>query len=399
MIDRFLMATLRGMLRALIWLGQFLLVGSALYSSGIALWGLRTPASAGSDSRRRMRVVVAAHNEELVIAGIASDLAAQDHPEDLIRCCVVADRCKDSTAEVAATFVAVEERSDGEGAKGAAISWYLSHHPLEEDESLLILDADNRIAVEFVGAVASELDRGSEVVQAYLDVSNPDGSVLATANALTYWASNRMVQLARSNLGWSCDLGGTGMAMTKQALDAAGGFTDDLTDDLALNVRLNLAGYRARWMHDVRLSDEKPLDMRSTVTQRARWVRGKRDVQRNYGWALIRNAFLKRQPALLDLAFRLFNPGRSFIALSIAVLAAVSFLAPGLGLWIWWALAGVAAVVVLLPMAFLAVEGIPGRYIVRYPYVTLLAILWLPIRVASRIMKTWTRTGHGENAS
>jgi len=390
------MATLRGMLRALIWLGQFLLAGSALYSSGVALWGLRTPAPVGSTSARRMRVVVAAHNEESVIAGIASDLASQDHPKDLIRCCVIADRSDDATAETAAAFVAVSERISGEGAKGAAISWYLATEPLEDDESLLILDADNRIDSDFVGSVASGLDSGPDVVQAYLDVSNPDGSALATANALTYWASNRMVQLARSNLGWSCDLGGTGMAMTKQALEAAGGFTDDLTDDLALNIRLNLVGYRATWLHDVRLSDEKPVDARSTVSQRARWVRGKRDVQRRFGWGLVRTSIVKRQPALLDLAFRLFNPGRSFVAFTIGILAVVSLVAPVLGLWPWWILGGIAAVVVLLPMVFLAVDGVPGRYIVRYPYVTLLAILWLPIRIASRLMKTWTRTGHGD---
>ena len=49
------------------------------------------------------------------------------------------------------------------------------------------------------------LDAGHEVVQCYLDVENPDGSVLATASAMTYWAGNRMVQLARDNLGWSAE--------------------------------------------------------------------------------------------------------------------------------------------------------------------------------------------------
>jgi cellulose synthase/poly-beta-1,6-N-acetylglucosamine synthase-like glycosyltransferase len=296
---------------------------------------------------------------------------------------------------VARRFIEVVEREDGAGAKGAAIAWYLDGAPLEADGALLVLDADNRVDVDYVERVAASLGGGVQVVQSYLDIANPDGSVLATANALTYWASNRMVQLSRSNIGWSCDLGGTGMAVTKEALDAAGGFTDDLTDDVALNARLNLAGYRAKWLHDVRVFYEKPTDAKSTVTQRSRWVRGKRDTQRQYGWSLIRSAFADRQPALLDLAYRLYNPGRSFIALVVAVLAVLAAIFPQWGLWPWWFLAGVAVIVVLLPIVFLIIDGIPARYIVKYPYVTVLAVLWLPIRVGSRVLTGWSRTDHG----
>jgi cellulose synthase/poly-beta-1,6-N-acetylglucosamine synthase-like glycosyltransferase len=384
------------MLRVLIWLGQFLFVFPALYSSFIALWGLKTPSDPEpSPPTRQIRVVVAAHNEAVVVAGVAEDLASQTYPQDLLTSAVIADRCTDDTAKAAGRFIDVVEREQGEGGKGAAIAWYLDGAPLATDEALLVLDADNRIGLDYVERVAASLTGGVEVVQTYLDVSNPDGSVLATANALTYWASNRMVQLSRSNIGWSCDLGGTGMALTKEALDAASGFADDLTDDVALNVRLNLAGYRAKWLHDVRVFDEKPIDTKSTVTQRSRWVRGKRDTQRQYGWSLIRNSFVDRQPALLDLAYRLYNPGRSFIALIVAALAVLAAVYPQWGLWPWWFLAGVAALAVLLPVVFLILDGIPARYIVRYPYVTVIAVLWLPIRVGSRILTGWNRTDHG----
>ena len=385
------------MLRVLIWLGQLLFVFPALYSSFIALWGLKTPSDPEvMKPSRRMRVVVAAHNEAAVVAGIAEDLSSQTYPQNLLRATIIADRCTDDTVAAASTYVDVAEREEGEGAKGAAIAWYLDGAPLETDEALLILDADNRIGSDYVERVAASLNGGVDVVQTYLDVSNPEGSVLATANALTYWASNRMVQLSRSNIGWSCDLGGTGMAVAKEALDAAGGFTDDLTDDAALNARLNLAGYRAKWLHDVRVFDEKPTDTRSTITQRSRWVRGKRDAQREYGWPLIRSGFTDRQPALLDLAYRLYNPGRSFIALVVAVLAVLAGVFPQWGLWPWQFLAGVAALVVLLPIAFLVVDRVPTRYIVRYPFVSLIALLWLPIRVGSRFLKGWNPTDHGE---
>ena len=74
-------------------------------------------------------------------------------------------------------------------------------------------------------------------------MSNPDASALTTAAALSYWASNRMVQLARRNLGWSADLGGTGMCLTGEALAAVGGFGTSATEDQELVARLVLAGY------------------------------------------------------------------------------------------------------------------------------------------------------------
>lgn len=389
------MAKVRDMIRVLVWLGQLVFVAPALYSSVVALWGLKSQSrDSAAMSSRRVRIVIAAHDEEVVIGSIAADLVAQDHPSDCFDAWVIADRCTDRTAEVAGRYVNVAERKTGTGGKGAAIAWFLEEHPLEPGEVLLVIDADNRIDPDFVRGIAKAVEDGNEVVQGYLDVGNPDGSALATANALTYWASNRMVQLARTNIGWSCDLGGTGMAFTCEALEAAGGFADDLADDLSLNVRLNLAGYRSYWVHDLRIYDEKPTGTSSSITQRARWVRGKRAVQREYGSVLVGAAVRTRQPALLDLAYRLYNPGRSFVALAIALFAVIAAVFPGIGLWPWWVLATIALVVVLLPVVFLAVDGVPGRYLIRYPYVTLIAILWLPIRIASRLLPDWRRTAH-----
>ena len=383
------------MLRALLWLGQFAVVAPSVYETVVSLAGFRTPrAHRRTATPMRIRAVVAAHDEEAVVGGISSDLAAQEIDPDLLEAWVIADRCADATATVARRHVAVAERVDGDGGKGAAIAWFLAEHPLADDEALLVLDADNRIDPSFVATVAAAIEPDGGAVQAYLDVANPDASALALANALTYWASNRSVQLARSNLGWSADLGGTGMAIPAVALAEAGGFSDDLTDDLALNIRLNLADHRTRWLHDVRVRDEKPERTDDAIRQRARWVSGKRDVRRRYVLPLLRAAIRDRRPDLVDLAIRLINPGRSFLALGLIGFTAASVLAPAAGLWSPWLLGSVTIVVISLPVAFLVIDGVPGRYIARYPYVAAIGILWLPIRVASRAVSGWRRTPH-----
>ena len=97
---------------------------------------------------------------------------------------------------------------------------------------------------------------------------------------------------------------------------------------------------------------------------------------------------------MLDLAFRLYNPGRSFLALLIGGLALLSGLLPNSLLWPWQVLTAVALVVVLVPIVFLVREGVAARYVVRYPLVAIIALLWLPIRIVSRFTSKWARTQH-----
>jgi cellulose synthase/poly-beta-1,6-N-acetylglucosamine synthase-like glycosyltransferase len=371
---------------------QGLLAALLVYELAVAAWGWPRPRRAvASAARQRFRVVIPAHNEAAVITGVLTDLRAQDYPRELVTVAVVADRCSDDTAAVAAPLAVVAERSGGPEGKGAALDWYLANSPLD-GEALVVLDADNRVPSYLLSRFNDELAAGSEVLQAYLDVVNPDGSPLATASALTYWAGNRMVQQARHRLGWSADLGGTGMCFATSANRALGSFGSGLTEDQDALARLVIAGFRVRWLHDVRIHDEKPQGVGDAVRQRARWVAGKRRVaSRNLG-GLLRAAGRQRSWAPLDVALRLLHPGRSFLALVATVLAVAAAFSGSAALFPWQLWALLAVTTVLAPILFLRRDRVPLRYVARYPLVVLIAMLWLPIRIASRFTRRWRRT-------
>lgn len=376
---------------------QAALLGLAAYNGAVALRGWRNRAPA--PRRRpetRFRVVIPAHNEAAVISLILDDLEAAHYPADLLDVCVIADRCDDATAEIARSRWRVAERRDGEPGKGPALAWYLAQEPLADAEVLVVFDADNRVPAELLGRFSDEIAAGHQVLQAYLDVSNPDASPLATASALSYWAGNRMVQLARTNLGWSADLGGTGMAFTADALERAGGFGSSLTEDQELGARLALADIPVVWLHDVRILDEKPSTVRSTVGQRSRWMAGKRAVATMYLGPLWAGALRHRSPRLFDQGLRLVQPGRSFVALLSATAAIGSVVTGSRVFFPWPVWAGATALQFLQPIPFLARDGVPLRYLVRYPLLSLLAALWVPIRmVSSRAGADWYHTPHG----
>jgi cellulose synthase/poly-beta-1,6-N-acetylglucosamine synthase-like glycosyltransferase len=361
-----------------------------------ALWGWPRPTPAGRGQRARLfRVVVPAHDEERVIGTVLSDIGSFDYAPSLVSRWVLADRCTDRTVKMArAANVEVDERHDGPPGKGALLSHHLDRNPLGPDEALVVIDADNRVPPDLLNRFADELDAGHEALQAYLDVTNPDASVMARAGALSYWAGNRMIQQARARLGWPADLGGTGMCLTAGAIDRAGGFGDSITEDVDLGTRLAHAGVAVRWLHDVRVRDEKPATVGVAIRQRARWTAGRRRVARRHVLRLLAGAIRHRDPGRADLAMRLINPGRTFLALLSAVAAVLAATALEGTLLPWPVWAGATGLQLLLPLAFLARDGVPGRYLLAYPALTVLAVLWLPIRVLSRFTRGWFHTPH-----
>jgi cellulose synthase/poly-beta-1,6-N-acetylglucosamine synthase-like glycosyltransferase len=196
-----------------------------------------------------------------------------------------------------------------------------------------------------------------------------------------------MVQLARDNLGWTADLGGTGMCISQRALAECGGFGDSLVEDQDLGVRLFMSGRRVRWLHDVRIADEKPALPGVAIRQRSRWVTGRRQAARRWTGPLLRKA----SPAAWDLALRLVQPSRMGVAMLSLLLSILSWL--GVPLWPWWVWAGLALVQILAPIPFLVRDRVPGRYLVRYPLLVVLPLLKIPARLFRP--RGWYHTPHG----
>ncbi len=385
------------MLRLLALIPQATIAALAGYNMVVALGGWKNRTPAPSAGARKMRVVIPAHNEGVVIGNLVSDLQAQEYPSDLVEIVVIADRCTDNTVRAAGP-VRVVERNQGPEGKGPALAWYLEREPLDPAEILIVFDADNRVPPNVLRRIADEITSGHDIVQCYLDVTNPDESPLALASALSYWAGNRMVQLARSNLGWSADLGGTGMAFTGDVLAEVGGFGDSLTEDQELGVWFALAGRKVEWLHDVRIYDEKPAEAASAVRQRARWMAGRRTVARRYLRRIWREAASQRSLRLFDVGLRLVQPGRSFIAALSGGLALSAWLTRSRRLFPWPIWGAITLVQFLVPIPFLARDGVAPKHLVRYPFLAILAILWIPARIASAMASGWGHTVHTGSA-
>jgi hypothetical protein len=144
--------TSRGMFHGLLWMAQTVLAALIVYNLVVALAGWRHPAPAPLGTRKhRFRIAIAAHNEEAVIANLVGDLKNLSYQPELFTISVLADRSTDQTAAIARSAGAeVLERAEGPDGKGAVLRWFLEVQPLSAGESLVVVDADNRVPADFL---------------------------------------------------------------------------------------------------------------------------------------------------------------------------------------------------------------------------------------------------------
>ena len=231
----------------------------------------------------RFLVLVPAHNEGKVIAGIVDCLQHMDYPRELYDFYIIADNCTDDTAEIALSMganviVTTKEGPDAPTGKPIALRKALIELEGYQDryDLLMIFDADNVMDRNMFTEVNSQYqDKGKpDFIQCYLGSKN-NGGPIAWFYYTSYTITNRYFQLAKHRLGNNVSIGGTGFAMSTRYLYERGGWTTkSLTEDFEIQVDATLSGRRILWNHVVRVLDEKPTSLRASIRQKIRWGQG-----------------------------------------------------------------------------------------------------------------------------
>lgn len=273
-----------------------------------------------SDKHNSFALIVAAHNEEAVIAGLIRSLKNQDYTKDCYDIFVIADNCTDSTAEIARAEGAVvyERHSDKKRGKGFALEWFFERlFKMERKyDYIAVFDADNLAAPEFLREMNISANRGHKVVQGFLDSKNPYDSWISASYSFCFWSINRVFQLARYKLGMCCELAGTGFIIETDLLRELGWGATCLTEDMEFTMKAVYNGEKIAFNYNARVFDEKPLTLKQSWGQRVRWMRGHCDVASRYFFKLVKRGIERRSWSCIDCAVYLVQPIR-IIAMSI----------------------------------------------------------------------------------
>lgn len=306
---------------------QLFVFSITIYYLVLALFGFyRKKEKKNYTPTNKFAMIIAAHNEEVVISKLIESMLNLDYPKELFDIFVIADNCTDKTAEISRKYdVNVYERfnKDKRG-KGYALEWMFDKlYKLDTKyDAIAVFDADNLVHKDFLKEINSKMLEGYKVVQGYIDSKNPNDSWIATSYSIAFWTQNRMFQLARANVGLSNQIGGTGFAIAMETLKELGWGATCLTEDLEFTCKLVLNGKKVGWSHDAIIYDEKPLGLKASWVQRRRWMQGFTDVATRYFGKLIKKSIKERKWYIFDCALYVMQP---FVTLLIGISVLLSF--------------------------------------------------------------------------
>jgi cellulose synthase/poly-beta-1,6-N-acetylglucosamine synthase-like glycosyltransferase len=300
-----------------------------MYYLFISLFGIfkREEEKGNFEPEKSFALVVAAHNEEMVVSHVVESLKALDYPKELYDIFVIADNCTDKTAEIARQHGAmVYERFEKEKrGKGYALEWMFKNifESEKKYDAVVVFDADNLASKNFLKEMNKKLKQGFKVVQGYLDSKNPHDSWISESYSISFWTSNRLFQLSRSYLGLSNQIGGTGFCVDIQVLKELGWGATCLTEDLEFTCKLVLNGHKVGWAHEAIIYDEKPLTLKQSWNQRKRWMQGFSDVASRFFIKLMKKAIADRDIVAFDCALYTVQP---FVIVALGLSVVLTFI-------------------------------------------------------------------------
>lgn len=258
-------------------------------------------------TRSLVVALIPAHNEEEQIEAAIESLRAQKSSPDLVVVC--ADNCTDRTAQKAeATGAFVFETRHNRHKKAGALNQVLEIvlPELQDDDAVLVMDADSVLAPTFLAEARRRLGDGvggvggtftgrsgggfvgmlqrNEYARYARDVARLKGKVLVLTGTATLFSARTLRHVVRARAEGVLPGG------TAQVYD-----TNVLTEDNELTLALLHLGYGVVSPKGCRLTTEVMESWRALYRQRLRWKRGALENLRDYGLTRVTATYWGRQ--------------------------------------------------------------------------------------------------------
>ena len=268
-----------------------------------------------SEPRKRFAVVIPAHNEETMVGTAIDSWMRVHYPRNLFDVYIIADNCLDRTVEIARAHGAVcLEREDlNRTGKGYALAWALRHVNLKSFDAVVFVDADTTITTEFLGAMNNRLVNGAKVIQGFDGVLNPDDTIMTRLMQITNVMKNLLFNHAKSKLGLSVQLMGTGMCFDRVILEEVGWKAFSIGEDGEQFAYLAVAGIHVDYEPKAISYAQEASSFGQAYTQRVRWASGRMRLL-GVGIRLLIKGIREMDFRLIDAALTFLIPNYSMLA-------------------------------------------------------------------------------------
>jgi cellulose synthase/poly-beta-1,6-N-acetylglucosamine synthase-like glycosyltransferase len=226
------------------------------------------------------------YNERTAADRIIRAAAEQAYPKNRFDIQVLDDSTDETTAivaqvveEVRAKGVRIEHirRNNRKGYKAGALAEGLLK---SEADFVAVFDADFAPEPRFLARLLIDAAPFDDLKVAFVQARWAWGSAagegwLPAVLALLLDRHFQIQKPVRAWIGNVTTFNGSGGIWRRAAIDDAGGWSSDtLTEDLDLSYRCALAGWKGRYLHDVKVFNELPGHMRAFKLQQRRWSKG-----------------------------------------------------------------------------------------------------------------------------
>ncbi len=252
----------------------------------------------GIEKRHRYGVLIAARNEEAVIANLIGSIKNQSYDASLVQIFVVADNCTDKTAEVAkeAGAIVYERFNREQVGKGYALKFLLDQLMAADGwstyDGFFVFDADNILDDHYIEEMNHTFGQGYPVVTSYRNSTNFGDNWISSGYAIWFLHEAQWLNRGRMAAGSNCMVQGTGYVVSREVLEKNDGWKFFLlTEDIEFTADCMLHDIRIGYCEKAMFYDEQPTRFKDSWNQRLRWIKGYFQVFKKYRKQLVKGVF------------------------------------------------------------------------------------------------------------
>jgi 1,2-diacylglycerol 3-beta-glucosyltransferase len=227
----------------------------------------------------QVSLLVAAKNEEYVIANLIEQLCSLEYPSDKYEVWAIDDRSTDNTpvildklAQKYPQLKVVHRAANAGGGKSGALNEVLPH---TQGEIIGVFDADAKVTPDLLRRVTpmfAETKMGA--VQVRKAIANFSENFW-TKGQEAEMALDSYIQQQRIAINGIGELRGNGQFVRRAALQSCGCWNEEtITDDLDLTIRLHLDNWKIGFLLTPPVKEEGVTKASSLWHQRNRWAEG-----------------------------------------------------------------------------------------------------------------------------
>ena len=221
-------------------------------------------------------VLIPAYHEDAVIINTVKSFLLQDYPKDLYQLCVISDHMETTTNEQLAAFpITLLQPTFENSSKAKALQYAISaisHQPSTIYDYVVILDADNIVAPDFLSQL-SQIAHPNIAIQCHRTAKNADNDI-AALDGLSEEINNSIFRRGHNRIGMSSALIGSGMCFDYNWFKGNVTKLNTAVEDRELETLLMKQGIYIHYAEDIHVLDEKVSNSDNFQRQRLRWMTG-----------------------------------------------------------------------------------------------------------------------------